>query len=211
MQILRIFRKKQQPPKGTDWIGYENLLKFIELNDIQSVEGDFVEIGTFLGGGAYKLSKYLKKVDSSKRLIVIDIFDPNFDLTTNDKGRQMKSFYFDGLKKFGGRSQHEIFCKVTEHCDNIVVLASDSKKVVIPSECVSFGFIDGNHAPEYVSNDFYLIWNKLSSNGAVAFHDYNGDLPQTTDMINTLVKTHMSEIKKTSVNNRKHIIFIVKK
>ncbi|HIE43262.1 MAG TPA: hypothetical protein EYP78_00500 [Candidatus Omnitrophica bacterium] len=66
---------------GTDWVGYETLIRFIKKKDILSVEGDLVEIGAFLGGGTYKLSKFLEKQRSSKRLYVIDIFDPTFDWT----------------------------------------------------------------------------------------------------------------------------------
>ena len=60
-------------PVGTDWVGYETLIHFIRTNKILSLEGDLVEIGTFLGGGAYVLSKFLEKAKSSKKLYVIDI------------------------------------------------------------------------------------------------------------------------------------------
>ena len=76
---------------------------------------------------------------------------------------------------------------------------------------MSFGCIDGNHDPEYVENDFYLIWNKLTSEGIVAFHDYDVYLPQTTAKINELVKKHYSNFQETSHHRNKHILFVIKK
>lgn len=200
-----------RPPFGTDWVGYETLIQFIETNDLLSVPGDLVEIGTFLGGGAYKISKFLDKVNSVKHLFVVDVFDPNFDCTVNVAKKEMKSLYLKALSKYKGKSQFAVFSDVTEGCKNIVVLTGDSKKLVVPWEKLCFGFIDGNHDPTYVENDFYLIWQKLSANGAVSFHDYKGDLPQTTSKIDELISKHSSEVKKTVVCKKKNIIFILKK
>ena len=211
MQLPQFLILNNQPPQGTDWVGYETFLEFIQKNSLMSVAGDFVEIGTFLGGGAYKLSRFLAKQASNKRLYVIDIFDPNFDATQNCNGRPMKSFYAHALGNYKSKSQFEVFSEVTKKCTNITVLPVDSKKAVIPSERLSFCFIDGNHDPEYVRNDFGLVWSKLSPGGAVAFHDYGGDLPQTTAAIKKLVEKHSSAIKKTFEVKRKTLLFIVKK
>lgn len=141
---------------------------------------------------------------------MIDIFDPTFDWTVNTSGNAMNSLYMNALKKYKGKSQYEVFLDVTKKCKNVVVLAGDSKKLTIPSKHICFGFIDGNHAPDYVENDFTLIWNALTSNGAVAFHDYEGDLPQTTAKINELANKHSAEIKKKLHNKNKNILFIIK-
>ncbi len=170
-----------------------------------------VEIGTFLGGGAYKLSRLLEGTGSSKKLYVLDVFDPNFDWTTNTCGDTMKTLYLNALKNYGGKSQLEIFLEVTKECKNIIVLRDDSKDVKIPTESICFGFVDGNHAPEYVENDFYLIWSKLTPKGAVAFHDYEGDLPEVTAKITELVNRHSLEIQKTHHDKDKNILFIIKK
>ena len=49
---------------NTDWVGYENLINYIQNNKIFLIPGDFVEIGTLFGGGAAKLSKYVTQVRS---------------------------------------------------------------------------------------------------------------------------------------------------
>lgn len=197
-------------PPGTDWVGYEALIKFIKINNILSIDGDLVEIGTFLGGGAYKLSKFLKNSRSAKKLYVIDVFDPRFDLTANNEGETMATLYLNSIKRFGGKAQCEIFHHVTRSCENIIVLKEDSKKVKIPTTQICFAFIDGNHSPEYVRNDFELLWDKLSPGGCIAFHDYRGDLPETTAAIDYLLKIHSNHIQKTFYDASKWILFVLK-
>lgn len=194
-----------------DLVGYETLIEFIKLHGILSVQGDLVEIGAFLGGGTYKLSKFLEGKRSSKKLYVIDIFDPTFDRTVNNDGNEMATLYLNRLKAYGRKTQWNVFLENTKGCKNVFVLKSDSKYVTIPSNNLCFGFIDGNHKPEYVENDFYLVWNKLFSKGVVAFHDYEWDLPQTTIKIEELVSRHFFEIQGTYFDKNKHILFIVKK
>lgn len=201
----------QPPMRGTDLVGYEVILDFVKQHQLLHVEGDVVEIGTFLGGGAFKLAKFLEKNNSKKKLFVIDIFNPNFDWTVNANGKTMANLYLNLLKRFQGKSQWEVFSEVTNNCMNIHCLKDDSKKIEIPSTRLCFGFIDGNHSSEYVENDFYLIWAKLTSLGAVAFHDYEWDLPQTTAKIKELVNKHELEIRNTYHNEDSHILFVVKK
>jgi len=216
---LSIIRDEFKNKKGNikissscaDLVGYETLIEFIKLNDILSIKGDLVEIGAFLGGGTYKLSKFLEGKRSSKKLYVIDIFDLTFDRTVNNDGNEMATLYLNGLKAYGGKTQWNVFLEITKGCKNVFVLKGDSKYVTIPSNNLCFGFIDGNHKPEYVENDFYLVWNKLLSKGVVAFHDYEWDLPQTTIKIKELVSRHFFEIQGTYFDKNKHILFIVKK
>jgi len=93
------------PPPFTDMSGYEILLDTIIQLKIYQLEGDFVEIGVFLGGGTYKLSKLLEKLKVNKKIYAIDIFDPEFDKTTCVEGLAMSELYKRILK---GRNQYEI-------------------------------------------------------------------------------------------------------
>lgn len=195
----------------TDLVGYESIISFLSKASILSVEGDFVEIGTFLGGGARKLSKFLAKNKSMKTLHVIDVFDPSFDWTENLSGRTMAALYRKVLECYGGKSQFEVFSDVTKDCNNINVIRADSAKAVIPSGNLCFAMIDGNHDPEYIENDFRLVWHKMSSGGVVVFHDYQGDLPQTTAAINKITMRYNSEIKKLSQDREKWLLFVIKK
>jgi hypothetical protein len=199
------------PPSGSDWVGYETLIDFIVSHNILSIAGDLVEIGAFLGGGTRKLSELLTRSNSSKKLYVIDIFDPTFDCTTNTSGSAMNTLYVRALDKYPGQTQEEVFSYETRNCRNITVLKGDSKAQILPAQKLCFGFIDGNHSPEYVENDFYQVWNKLTPKGAVALHDYKGDLPQVTAKIGEIVSKHSAEIEKTLYIKNKKILFITKK
>jgi hypothetical protein len=73
---------------------------------------------------------------------------------------------------------------------NVITISKDSKKVKFPvDQEFVFGFIDGNHSPEYVVNDFYLVWKPLVPGGIVAFHDYGYDLPKVTETVDRLLKS----------------------
>ena len=101
--------------------------------------------------------------------------------------------------------------EVTQDLPNVVVVVADSRTVSLPTDAVCFAFIDGNHSPEYVRNDFDLVWEKLSVGGVVAFHDYGYDLPMVTSTLDDLCAQHRSEIQETYVDAQKHILFIQKK
>jgi len=113
------------PPSFTDMSGYELLLDTIIQQKIYQLEGDFVEIGVFLGGGTYKLSKLLEKLGVNKKIYAIDIFNPEFDKTTCTRGESMSELYKRILK---GKNQYEVYKEITKNCKNVVTLVGDSKK-----------------------------------------------------------------------------------
>ncbi|NPV54709.1 MAG: class I SAM-dependent methyltransferase [Firmicutes bacterium] len=199
------------PPAGTDLVGYETLIRFIKRKGLLHRPGDIVEIGTFLGGGAFKLAKYLERMRSRKLIYVIDIFNIECDKTMNTENVEMSSLYERALQHFNGKSQWDIFTEVTNNCYNIRVIKGDSKGIHIPATDICFAFIDGNHDPTYVENDFYLIWNRLVPNGVIAFHDYKWDLPKVTEKIDEIILKHRSDIYNIYNNKHKHIIYITKK
>jgi hypothetical protein len=87
----------------------------------------------------------------------------------------------------------------------------DSKKVSFhKGQKFIFGFIDGNHQPDYVRNDFNLIWGHLVPGGSVGFHDYNFDLPEVTKAIEGLIDEHKDEISGVHEIKDKHILLLIK-
>jgi predicted O-methyltransferase YrrM len=188
-------------------VGYEALTEFIQSWGLLSVPGDIVEIGAFCGGGTYKLAKFLQQQKSPKRVYTIDCFDIQVDQTENTDGMRMAQLYEASLK---GNSQRQVFDKVTAGIRNLFVIVGDSKAVVLPAEAVCFGFIDGNHADDYVVNDFYLVGKKLSPGGVIAFHDYGYDLPGVTAAIDQLCARHSAEIARVHVDLYRHVIYLRK-
>ena len=194
------------PPPGTDLVGYESLLAWLEKNQIDKLDGDVVEIGSFLGGGTAKLARFFGK--HNKKVYAVDIFEPSFDNTKNIDGNSMASLYSQVLTD---RNQEKVFRETTKKYTNIVMIKGDSKQVTVPCRAICFSFIDGCHDPDYVRSDFYLVWDKTVSGGVVGFHDYGANLPQTTRTIDELIEVNKDNVKITSQIGSKWIILLVKK
>jgi SAM-dependent methyltransferase len=200
--------RQGQVPSFADFVGYETLVKFLLDNAVERLAGDFVEIGAFLGGGTAKLAKLARSC--GKKVWVIDIFDPAFDQTETTDGRKMNDLYKPFVKQ---ATQEDIFRWITEpFARDLRVLKSDSRDVVFSQQTqFCFGFIDGNHDPAWVENDFRLVWKALVPGGWIGFHDYGGDLPQVTSTIDRLVNESVHEIARTIHVPEKTIILISKK
>lgn len=207
VRVQSFLRLTSDTVTSADMVGYETLVEFMVERGMYKLDGDLVDVGCFLGGGTVKLAEFAGHY--GKNVYAIDIFDPNSDTTENIKGRKMSEIYQQRLK---GRSQLEVFEEVTKGYTNIILVAKDSKEVKFSKEKkFLFGFIDGNHSPDYVTNDFYLIWNNLVSSGVVGCHDYKGDLPQNTRAIENLIEKHKNEIKEIVEIPSKWVVLLVKK
>jgi len=178
-------------PQWTDLAGYEALIERIEREGLNRIAGDFLEIGCFLGGGTAKLAKIA--ASAGKRVFVIDLFDPSFDVTANLSGERMADLYHRFL---GGLTQEEVFRRVTAPWAHAIqVIRQDSMKVQFPAEFkLAFAFVDGNHDPAWVSSDFELVWRHLVPGGWAGFHDYRGDLPDVTAALDRKLAQHENEI-----------------
>lgn len=190
----------------TDFAGYDLLLQYIQRHRLYNLPGDIAEIGAFMGGGTRKLGEFFK--DYGKKVIVVDVFDPSFDHTLNERGEAMSDIYKIIL---GNKDLMDIFNRNTAHLENIVVNRTDSQEMVFNGDTkLCFSVIDGNHNPAYVKNDFELVWGRTVRGGAVAMHDYGGDLPQVTTAINDLLKKYEAEIDKIEKMPKQCFIFIKK-
>ena len=81
----------------------------------------------------------------------------------------------------------------------------------------SWGCVEANadwtieNSSDYVRNDFHLVWDKTVSGGIVGFHDYGGDLPQTTRTIDELIEVNRHSIEHVSMIEEKWIILLKKR
>lgn len=208
MQTFMRFLRSLWPQKSLapDFVGYEVLLDLIKTRSLYKLEGDLIEIGAFMGGGTVKLARSAHK--HGKRVFAIDIFDPASDATATPDGTRMCDIYLAFLE---GRSQLEVYEEVVRGWDNIITIRQDSKTVSFPAEQkFIFGFIDGNHQPDYVRNDFSIIWSNLTPGGVLGFHDYNTELSDVTRCVDTLIAEHTDEISETQEIKPQHIILLVK-
>lgn len=197
----------QSKDAANDFTGYEVLIDFMRERALHELAGDICEIGAFMGGGTVKLAHYAQK--HGKNVYAIDIFNPGCDETEDVSGARMCDIYQAFL---AGRSQLEVYNEAIQGFDNIITIDMDSKEVEFSTEqSFIFGFIDGNHQPEYVRNDFHLIWRNLVPGGCVGFHDYNFDLPEVTEAIDRLIEEHTKEISEVHEIKENHIVLLSKR
>jgi len=175
-----------------EFVGYENLIRFIEQRGLADAEGDIVEIGAYMGGGTVKLAKFAK--EHGKRVYAIDVFDASLDDTMSRQGIRASEVYQAFLY---GQPMLEVYRETTRNFDNITTLEKDSRKVRLPDDQkLIFGFIDGCHQEEYVENDFHVIWPHLVPGGVIGFHDYKfDDWPEVTKAVDRIVEVYKDDIK----------------
>ena len=175
-----------------EFVGYENLILFIEQKGLADLEGDIVEIGAYMGGGTVKLAEFAKR--HGKKVYAIDIFDASLDDTMSKRGVKASEVYQAFLF---GQSMLEVYQETTRGYDNITTIREDSRKVRFPEDLkLVFGFIDGCHQQEYVENDFLIIWPNLVSGGVVGFHDYRfDDWPEVTEAVDRIVEAYKDDIE----------------
>jgi cephalosporin hydroxylase len=176
---------------ASEFVGYENLIHFMEKRELQKLEGDIIEIGAYMGGGTVKLAKFARKY--GKKVYTIDIFDPRLDETIGKGGVKACDVYQAFLY---GRSMLEVYQETTQGFDNIITIKEDSRKIKFSEEQkFIFGFVDGCHQQAYVENDFHVIWPNLVAGGVISFHDYKfDDWPEVTQAVDRLLDMHRSEI-----------------
>jgi SAM-dependent methyltransferase len=204
-----ISRNKVLPvPAVTDLVGYDALVNFLRREEVDRIDGDFLEIGCFLGGGTAKLASVAQA--TGKLVWVIDVFDPGFDHTANTNGDRMADLYRGYLQS---SSQEEIFRAVTKPwADCIRVIKEDSRKAFLPDGTrLAFAFGDGNHDPVWVENDFRLIWSHLLPGGWAGFHDYGGDLPEVTAVLDAMMREHALEIERVETMKERWVLLIKKR
>jgi len=177
-----------------EFVGYENLISFVEGRGLASVEGDIVEIGAYMGGGTVKLAEFAKK--HRKKVYAVDTFDTSLDGTMSKRGVPASEVYEAFLY---GQSMFGAYQETTEGYDNIVTIRQDSRLVSFPGDLkLVFAFIDGCHQGEYVESDFRLVWPHIVSGGVVGFHDYRfDDWPEVTVAVDSILMSHGGEILET--------------
>lgn len=177
-----------------EYVGYENLIRFIEDRQLQRLDGDIIEIGAYMGGGTVKLAGFAKKYH--KKVFAVDTFDPGVDRTVGRGGVTAGEVYEAFLE---GPSMFDVYQKATQGLDNVVTIRVDSRRLAFGREQkFFFGFVDGCHQKAYVENDFAVIWPQLVPGGAVGFHDYHfDDWPEVTPAVDGLVSQHRGEIAET--------------
>ena len=199
------------PLAGTAFVEYTKHLVILYEWGVPLTNGDFIDIGAFLGGGTCILARFLKAIGSTYHVISIDLFNITHDKTVNSSGTKMQDIYRSFIAlNFGDSSQRMIYDQVISGLDNVVTLAADSTTITIPSEKIAFAFIDGCLEPSHIRHDFELVWDKVIAGGVVAIHNYMHDVPSVTEAVNRVLSDFSATISRAAVNDTIKTIYIQK-
>jgi GT2 family glycosyltransferase len=179
------------PPQWATLTTYDHILGAIAERRLGELGGDAVEIGVFVGGGIAQLAQLWERVAPGRRVIAMDIFEPDVDETEATTGLVMSGIYHAVL---GDRDQREVYDAVTAGLGNVETVVGDSRTVEIPTDKIAFAHIDGNHEAAYVRSDFERLWPLVVPGGVIAFDDYGHDLPEVTDTVDALRGEHAADI-----------------
>src|SRR3954447_17843275 len=104
------------PPPWTTLTTYEHILDAILDRGLGNLGGDVVEIGVFVGGGTLQLARLWERLAPERRVVAIDIFQPDVDRTEATTGLVMSGIYHAVL---GDRDQRTVYDAVTGGLENV--------------------------------------------------------------------------------------------
>ncbi|GAX91992.1 class I SAM-dependent methyltransferase [Effusibacillus lacus] len=139
---------------------WEMITLFLLPSMVDEIEGQIVEIGTWMGKSAICLglgSQYVSR--KKKKIVTIDTFDC--------RGR------FGSLKRESTLEEFKTNISQFELTDRVDCIIGDSRLVKDQvTDPISLLFIDGDHSFEGVWNDIKNYSEKISEGGLIVFHDY---------------------------------------
>lgn len=138
----------------------EMITLFFLPSMVESVEGNIVEIGAWMGKSTICLTLGNQLVSSqSKQVITIDTFDCRGNYGSLQRESTLKEFKAN-IAKF-------------ELEKSVQYIVGDSENVQDQIHCpISLLFIDGDHTYEGVRSDIQNYCSKVSEQGLIVFHDY---------------------------------------
>ena len=154
---LKELASECQPLKSQAKI-YNNMYNRI-FPDVLTIDGDFLEIGCFMGKTTIFMSRYLEGRGPERKLYTIDPHKAD-----SHEASQCPEI-----------NVAEHFKKHTEGLDNHIHYANFSLQAShkIKDESICFAFIDGDHSEEGVLKDIELFYPKIVPGGIICFDDYN--------------------------------------
>ena len=178
-------------------------LQLIKKN--QSTDGNILELGTYRGGLTIIIAKYLKKINSTKKIISCDTFEgfPYDDKFTHSKtpirkgdfndssleSVQQKIESFDvknGISLIKGKFEDTLYTKLNDELFSFVIMDCDLY------DAVKFSLP--------------FVWERLVKNGICVFDEYddeNTSLWGETKAVNEFCEKNGIKIIKTPIH---HII-----
>lgn len=133
-------------------------------------EGDFLEVGSFLGKSSAEWAKHL-----SGKVFCVDSFNSPIEFLRE----LLHNADFDIPP---GENQLEVFEHYTQQYKNIVAVQGFFNQDFVWNSELAGVFEDSDHQLSTISTALPFWWNKLKQNGILSGHDYNDDVKQAVDL-----------------------------
>ena len=147
---------------------------------LQQLQGDVVEIGSWLGRSSSFLARAVKESNNGT-FYAIDHFQGNIGkeklYTKQIKQKDIKKKYLENIERLG------LLEFVT-----LLDMKNDQAAKYIESKIIRFLFIDGEHTKEGVQKDIELFSPKLVKGSIIVFDDFSTNFPGVVDVAKSLYK-----------------------
>jgi len=149
-------------------LGIASLLKFVK--DLENIDGDILELGTYKGGTAIMLARFLKKINSKKKIYSCDTFS---GLPDDDQFATQKN-----VKNLFSNNDYELVLKKIEKFDTsdkitlLKGLFNESLPEHLSENKFSFVLVDCDiYSSTKQGLDF--VFPRLTKGGVIMFDDYD--------------------------------------
>ena len=164
-----------------------SLIDYLKDRLPPTVEGDILEFGTFLADLTVKLAELAET--QNRTVYTVDVCNLAADKTVTVNGLPLSEYY----QRFVDTAEQQetiINEKLSKH-GNVKFIKRDSSTLTLPKKlqlCVCI--VDGCHMPNVLIHDIMFGWRRLTQNGLLAIHDYEGDIEPTTKTVNQFLADH---------------------
>ena len=138
----------------------------------ETVQGDIIELGTYKGGSAIMMARFLKKIGSKRQIYACDTFEghPYYDHFSSQKQRKGQysdtsvSYVKDKFRRF----------RVEDKITIIKGLFEDTLLSKLGEKRFSLAFVD---CDLYKSTKYALdfLYQKMEDGGRIVLHDYGSE------------------------------------
>jgi hypothetical protein len=140
-------------------------------------DGDFLEIGTFMGKTTVFLSLLIEQQFPESKFYTIDPYTQAGFKDFSNPSLQAESTYNHFLKHTDGLSNHTHF---KDYSQNV--------RDEIKDGSISFAFIDGDHSYKGALNDYNNYVDKVRVGGVIVFDDYRNPKFGVKKAVNEILK-----------------------
>lgn len=186
---------------------YDFVVKLFSQYQLGGLEGDILELGSWLGFGTAELAALAKPY--GKMVHTADRFPTDFGEPETVTAVSARRY----LNLYPGLTQRQVFDLNTREYPDIVVHAGDIMELTFPlTQCFVCSVIDADHDAEEIRYYLELIWSHATPGGLIFVNDYgNPETLDITEATDKLVASKQNEILRLHLKRERRIMAIAKR